>query len=163
MVPVQDGMVRTEPADAMKLWVRGALAALALGLIGLFAVAAWLNPYDGNGQPLKIATHRQLGLPECNFVRWFGRPCPTCGMTTSFALLMHGEVGASLRANFAGTLLAVMLLAAVPWVLHTAFSGRWRWVRWPERWVLGGAILAAVVTIGRWTFLVGVPWLLGYG
>ena len=50
-----------------------------------------------------MATHTQLGMPPCNFVVMTGKPCPACGMTTSFALLVRGDVGASLRANWAGT------------------------------------------------------------
>ena len=35
-----------------------------------------------------MGTHQQLGLPPCNFVTLTGYPCPACGMTTSFALLV---------------------------------------------------------------------------
>ena len=55
-----------------------------------------------------MATHTQLGMPPCNFVVMTGKPCPACGMTTSFALLVRGDVRASLRANWAGTLIAVL-------------------------------------------------------
>lgn len=163
MVPAHDAMVRTEPQPPFKLWVRGTLLVLAAGVVGVFAIAAWLKPYEADGRPRLMATHSQLGLPPCNFVRLCGMPCPTCGMTTSFALLMHGDPVASMRANFAGTLLAVMLLVGTPWVVLSAVSGYWRGVRWPERWILGGAILVGVVTIGRWLVLVALPWLFGFG
>src|SRR5262245_12806460 len=82
--------------------VRLAVVGIAAGLVLLFAVAAWLDPYGPDGQPLAMGTHKQLGLPECNFVRLTGLPCPSCGMTTSFALLMHGDLAASLQANPVG-------------------------------------------------------------
>ena len=46
-----------------------------------------------------------------------GVPCPSCGMTTSFALLLHGDIANSLRANAVGTLLAVFCLVLIPWSL----------------------------------------------
>ena len=51
-----------------------------------------------------METHRQLGLPPCTFKEMTGLPCPSCGMTSSFALLVRGDVMNSLRANAVGTL-----------------------------------------------------------
>src|ERR1700739_4433028 len=61
-----------------------------------------MNPYDSDGNPRRMATHTQLGLAPCNFVLLTGKPCPSCGMTTSFALLVRGDVVASVRANCVG-------------------------------------------------------------
>ena len=80
------------PLDAipvMARWVRGMLLGLALGMSLVFGIALWLNPYDAEGQPRKMETHRQLGLPPCTFYLLTGVPCPSCGMTTSFALLVR--------------------------------------------------------------------------
>src|SRR5262245_50213485 len=88
--------------------VRLSLLVIGVALAGGFGVACWLNPYDANGNPRTMATHTQLGMPPCNFVVMTGRPCPACGMTTSFALLVRGDLAASLRANWAGTLVAVL-------------------------------------------------------
>jgi hypothetical protein len=110
-----------------------------------------------------MGTHQQLGMPECSFKRFFGRPCPTCGMTTSFALLMRGDVGGSLRANAAGTLLAAALLALIPWSGWSAIRGRWLFVRAAEWWILLGLVAAVGLALLRWLAVVGVPWLLGYG
>src|SRR5262245_44275259 len=120
--------------------VRIALVAIAAGLVALFVVAYRLNPYGSDGLPLALGTHRQLGLPECNFRRLTGLPCPSCGMTTSFALLMHGDWAASLRANAVGTLLAVFLLALIPWSAVAAARGRWPGIRRLEPWLLGAVI-----------------------
>src|SRR5262245_6202429 len=97
---------------------------MAVALLTVFAVALWLDPYHKDGQPRTMETHRQLGLPPCTFKAVTGLPCPSCGMTTSFALLMHGDVLNSLWANPVGTLLAVFCLALIPWSLASAYLGR---------------------------------------
>ena len=86
----------------------------------LLATAAWLKP-----SPLRHGTHQQLGLPPCTFWVLFGRPCPTCGMTTAWAHLVRGQVIGALRANVGGTLLAVVAVIAMPWLLGAAARGRW--------------------------------------
>src|SRR5437764_11238655 len=121
--------------------VRLAVVAVVVGLVVLFAVAAWLDPYGPDGTPRAMGTHTQLGLPECNFLRLTGVPCPSCGMTTSFALLIRGDVPAAARANPVGALLAATLLGAIPWSLLSAARGRWLWVRSLEPWLLRAVIL----------------------
>jgi uncharacterized protein DUF2752 len=140
-------------------WVRAALVLIALLLVGLFWLAITIDPYDADGQPLTMGTHRQLGLPVCGFVRMTGLPCPSCGMTTSFALLMHGDPVASLRANAVGTLFALFLLALVPWNLVSAARGRWLWVRSIEPWLLGAVIAFIGLAAIRWGIVLGVYWL----
>jgi hypothetical protein len=104
--------------------VRGALLCLAFGLTVVFGIAAWLNPYHADGSPLTMESHRQLGLPPCTFKFATGFPCPSCGMTTSFALLIHGDPVHSLQANWVGTLLAAFGLVLIPWSVVSAFRRR---------------------------------------
>src|SRR5215475_13498262 len=82
--------------------VRGALVFVVVGLLAVFVVAIWIQPYDEEGHAELLATHRQLGLPECSFKVMTGKPCPSCGMTTSFALLVRGDLANSARANWVG-------------------------------------------------------------
>jgi Protein of unknown function (DUF2752) len=138
---------------ALTLRVRLAVAATIFGLVVLFAVAAWLNPYGPDGKSRGMGTHTQLGLPECNFMRLTSLPCPSCGMTTSFALLMHGDLAASLRANAVGTLLALFLLGMIPWSLVGAVRGRWLWVQTLEPWLLRAVIVFTSLALLRWTIL----------
>jgi hypothetical protein len=100
------------------------LLLIAALLAGVFAVAFYLNPYDADGTPRTMATHTQLGMPPCNFVILAGKPCPSCGMTTSFALLVRGDVVASLRANWAGTLIAVLWALTLVWAVASGIKGR---------------------------------------
>ena len=138
--------------------LRGLLLLVALGLITVFVIAVWLNPYDQDGRPLQMETHLQLGLPPCTFRLITGLPCPSCGMTTSFALLMRGNVDDSLRANAVGTLLALFGLVLIPWSLACALAGRYFFIRSPERALLGAVIVFVVLLLTRWLVIVGLVW-----
>ena len=149
--------VRKQAADARALgrWVRGSLAGMALGLVLVFYTAFRLDPYQ-NGQPRMMETHLQLGLPPCNFKVMTGLPCPSCGMTTSFALLVRGDFGNSLRANAVGTLLAIFCLAFIPWSLHCAVRGRSLFVVSMERVTLWIVIVFMVLLLVRWVIVLGM-------
>jgi hypothetical protein len=125
MNPDCDLKLRRTRADlGVKRFVRGSLLVIAGLLAAIFAIAFWLNPYDSDGTPRRMATHTQLGMPPCNFVLLTGKPCPACGMTTSFALLVRGDVSASMRANWAGTLIAVLWALTMVWAVAGGIVGR---------------------------------------
>lgn len=119
-------------------------ALMALGLLGVLTAAAWLSPRsEGHG------THEQLGLPACGWLVATGRPCATCGMTTSFASLAKGDVSGSLAAQPFGTFLALGT-AAVFWIaLHTALTGSragpsaLRLIRPRMLWIVAGVWVAS--------------------
>ena len=134
------------PPPALHWLARLALVVAGTGLLTLLAIAAWLTP-----SPQGFGTHRQLGLPECSLQQWFGIRCPSCGMTTSWSHLMHGQPLASVRANSGGTLLALVALASGPWLLASGLWGRWVIGR-PHEWAalaIGLAIVAT--TLIDWT------------
>jgi hypothetical protein len=106
------------------LIVRLCLLLVAGGLACVFAVALWLNPYQADGTPRTMATHTQLGMPPCNFILMTGKPCPACGMTTSFSLLVRGDVAASLRANWAGTATALLWAVTLVWAAASGIKGK---------------------------------------
>lgn len=146
-----------EAVDAIPVlnsWARGTLVGLTLGIATVFAVAAWLNPYDDAGQPLRMETHRQLGLPPCTFYKWTkGLPCPACGMTTSFALLAHGDIWNSLRANAVGTVVALFCLVLIPWNLACCIRGRTYFIRSIEQALTGVVSVFIVSMLLRWAIV----------
>jgi hypothetical protein len=125
---------------------------LGLVLVTLLITAACLTPSRRG-----MGTHQQLGLPPCSMVQILGVRCPACGMTTSWAHLLKGQVFSSLRANAGGTLLGLAALALAPWSLLTALRGRWFWVAPRDEVLLVVSLTIAAVTIVDWLVRV-VPW-----
>jgi predicted Na+-dependent transporter len=123
--------------------------------VGVFAAAAYINPYDEDGTPRTMSTHTQLGLAPCNFVVLTGKPCPACGMTTSFALLVRGDVRASLSANWVGTLTAMFWGGMLVWAVVSGMVGRPLFIPHGRGelvlTVLVGLFLALM--LGRWAAL----------
>ena len=130
-------------------WVRLALVAMALGWVGVFAVALRLDPYQGDKVWLE-ETHRQLGLPPCTFKYYTGLPCPSCGMTSSFALLIRGDLWHALQANAVGAGLALVGLAMVPWCLVSAHRARWLWFRTIEPIFIRLLVIFLIAMFARW-------------
>jgi hypothetical protein len=160
-LPTSTGKDSEEVLDAipvLRAWVRGTLVGVALALIAVFAVAVWLKPYDDDGSPLRMATHRQMGLPPCTFFATTGLPCPSCGMTTSFSLLMHGDVVNSLRANAVGTLLALFCLTLIPWCLASAVWKRPLFVRSVERMLTLAVLGFLSLMLLRWGIVLALAW-----
>jgi hypothetical protein len=119
---------------------------VALGLLGLLTAAAVAKP-----DPRGLGTHQHFGFPPCTFRVLFGRPCPACGMTTSWTHLVRGQPLSALECNVGGALLGMLAIVAVPWLLLSAAAGRWLgWV--PNRtvvaWVGAGIVLATLMHWG---------------
>ena len=98
---------------------RGLALAVALACLALLLTAARLEP-----SPHGFGTHRQLGLQSCAFKIRTGLPCPSCGMTTSWAYFARGKLAASFYTQPMGTVLALLAAAAVWAGLYIAVSGR---------------------------------------
>jgi hypothetical protein len=95
-------------------------AALGLGCLAILVLAASLTP-----SPTGIGTHcRGLGLPECAFLQNTGLPCPSCGMTTSFAWFVRGNLVASAYVQPMGMILAFMTAACAWGGLYVGITGR---------------------------------------
>ncbi len=107
---------RAEAATGME---RLFLALFAFGGAAVLTVAILLKPaVAGHG------THQSMGLPPCSFLTITGLPCLSCGMTTSFAHTVRGEISSALAAQPFGAFLAMMTMLCVPLFLAAALSGR---------------------------------------
>jgi hypothetical protein len=122
------------------------LVAFALILVGILGVASRLEP-----DPKGFGTHTQLGLLPCAFRVAMGRPCPTCGMTTSFAWFVRANLVQSWRANPSGSLIAATSLVLIPWLLVVAVWGRPWPFRYLEQPLVGLSVAVVALTLISWS------------
>jgi hypothetical protein len=93
-------------------------AAIGAAALGVLVLARWLQPH-----PSGVGTHMQLGLPACGFLRLTELPCPTCGLTTSFAHMARLQFTPALHAHWLGPLsfaLTVVVAVVCAWGFATA-------------------------------------------
>ena len=64
--------------------------------------------------PNGLGTHQQLGLPPCFFHKLTGIPCPTCGMTTSFAHTVRLHFYEAFVTQPFGMLACVLMAMFIP-------------------------------------------------
>ena len=101
------------------------------------------------GRPLPVA---------CGFRRSTGLPCPTCGLTRSTVLAIHGQLSASWHVMPAGPVLALGVLGIGLVLLWYAAIARWRPPveravvhRWMVRAGLAYGGAAVLTWLGGWT------------
>jgi hypothetical protein len=159
-MPSEREYIVYEVGDDARLarWVRASLVVIAVLLATVMTTAAWLHPYDANGQALRQETHRQLGLPPCSFYKMTGIPCPSCGFTTSFALLMHVDPLNALQANSAGAVLAGFCLVVIPWGIISAFRARYLFIESAERVLIHCLICFVTLMLVRWAIIAALAW-----
>jgi hypothetical protein len=120
---------------------RVAAGLVSAGLLALLAVSASLEP-----SPEGMGTHVQLsgGMTPCVWLRFFGWPCATCGMTTAFAHAADGSFLRSLATQPLGGLLAIGSSAMVWLAGHVAATGS----RLSS--LAGPRVVSRVVAAGVW-------------
>jgi hypothetical protein len=77
-------------------------------------------------------------------------------MTTSFALVMRGDLSDAARANSVGVLLALALLAAIPWCVASALCRRTLFVQSAERVLMIFVIGLLSLMLVRWAVVIGM-------
>lgn len=80
------------------------------------AIARWLHP-AANG----YGTHQQLGLPPCAFFKLTGIPCPSCGLTTSFAHAARLHLYQAFITQPFGVIAFCLTIVSIPlfaWLIH---------------------------------------------
>lgn len=135
-------------------WDRLLAFFLLLPSAAVLGLAAHLPP-----DPSGFGTHRALGLGPCTLLAITGWPCPTCGMTTTFSLAMHGHpILAFLNQPF-GFLLFTVTLATALMSLAELFHPTgllrraWRFLEAREGWaaglLVGGMLLGWLYKVAR--------------
>lgn len=103
--------------------------AMVAGSTAVLAVARVLKP-----SPTGIGTHEQLGLPPCFFHRLTGWPCPSCGLTTSFAYAARFRFVEAFASQPFGLLLFFLVCLSVPLALALMYRRvpleQWLHGRW---------------------------------
>ncbi len=143
--PLSQSPLNNQQTDGFPIGLgsRVLLVLWSLFLCAGFSLAASLTP-DARG----YGTHESLGFPPCTFQVIFRIPCPSCGMTTSFAHFTRAEFLQSARANVAGFLLASVCLIQIPWCFYSAANGRLWKINQPLNLMLilvGGISAVAVI------------------
>ena len=128
------------------------LAALvAAGCIALLATAAMLEP-----DPAGRGTHTQLGMGGCRWLSERGYDCPTCGMTTAFALSADGRLTTAFAIQPAGAI-AALLTAMVTWIAaYTTLTGQNVARYLAPLWNWRTIALAVGLTMAAWAYRVAV-------
>ena len=107
------------PAQPLSAAARAIALLISGACLAVLLVAARLNP-----NPAGESTHTQLGMNACQFLAQTGLPCPSCGMTTSFAWFVRGNLLASLYVQPMGTVLAAMTAIAFWAALYIGLTGK---------------------------------------
>ena len=121
------------------------LFGLGLLLLVLLIVAAWLKP-----NPTGLGTHTQLGLPGCTMYTLLGIRCPGCGMTTSWAHTLKGDLSSAIHANVGGVLLCFLAVATFPSLMWISIRGRPFESRWFTQVAISVLLIAIFISIVEW-------------
>ena len=105
-----------EPARPRQ--ARGGLVLFGTWLV-VTVIAFALTP-----NPAGHGTHKQLGLAPCPSVVVFDRPCPGCGLTTSWTAFVHGDLSSSLHAHLFGPFTYLAFTAIAFLSLYAALTKR---------------------------------------
>ncbi|MCD6365571.1 MAG: DUF2752 domain-containing protein, partial [Planctomycetes bacterium] len=104
----------------VKAFRRRLKAVLVLGPCVALLAAGWaLKP-----RACGYGTAQQLGLPGCGMLARTGWFCPSCGLTTSVAAAVHGDLPGALRAQVFGVVMVLAALAVGGAALIELVSGR---------------------------------------
>ncbi|MBI3834267.1 MAG: DUF2752 domain-containing protein [Planctomycetes bacterium] len=149
MLPASS-LERTSPPQ-----IRACAVRLRAALLLSIGCALWWVAFRIFPSPAGFGSHVQLGLPPCSMPMLTGYPCPTCGMTTSVAFAARGQLASSFRAQPAGLILSLGMLAVIIGSTATMLTGQtWKKPRSnsPSLWV---AMVIGIVILG-WLMKIGL-------
>ena len=151
---------RVGEPERLSLFGRMLAGLIAAGCLAVLIIGVRLKP-----SPTGMATHTAMGFDECQFYKRTGLPCPSCGMTTSFAWYVRGNVVASFYNQPMGFVLAVLATATVWGGGYIAITGKpaHRLMRLiPPRYYLLPLMLFAAVAWG-WKMFIHLRGIDGWG
>jgi len=122
-------------------------AIIAVAVCVILLAALWVTPSQRG-----VGTHHQLGLPTCGWIVAADIPCPTCGMTTSFAHAVRGHFLQSLFAQPMGLVLAIGTLLTGVIAIFTAVTGRSLALIWMPFCARKYIILLGIFALLAWGF-----------
>jgi len=106
-------------------WPRASAAERAVqALVAAVLAAALVAGFILVPSPTGTGTHRVLGLPECGMLKMTGKPCPTCGVTTSFVLSAHGRFAEALVNQPFGLVVFLLVIGGLGGLVVTLLAGR---------------------------------------
>lgn len=114
----------TRAFDAAPARIRASAGArISAAILAFFALAVLITAACLKPSQAGVGTHTQLGLPPCGWMLAVGYPCPTCGMTTSFAAATHAEPVRAFVVQPFGAALAVATSIFFWGAMHVAVFG----------------------------------------
>jgi hypothetical protein len=143
--PCGDCREWTRPrANLAERIIQALVAAALLGTLGLGLAMA--------PSPTGMGTHTGIGLPPCGMLVMTGHPCPTCGVTTSFAMAAHGRIGEAFVNQPFGVAVFLCVLGGLLLSVFTLATGRsWAPLVTVNR-VLATVIILAVIAAVSWGY-----------
>lgn len=124
----------------------GNLAAF-LALSGIFAASFYLSP-----DPRGLGTHEQLFLPPCAF-HWLTQiPCPSCGLTTSFAYLAKGEFVMGFQTHPLGPFLFLLAGVGFFYAALSLIRSRPSWEIFERPSSFWATLVLISALMGAWVF-----------
>ena len=150
----EPGEAAGRPNDSAKTTERITAGIYCL-LFGLVVTLALVISPDPSG----VGTHTQLGLPPCGMLERTGRPCPTCGATTSFVLAAHGRFWESLVNQPFGFSVFLVTVGAFGFSIYSLVVRR-SWLPVFERYhVVAFIVIMVVILFLSWSYK---WWLMSY-
>jgi hypothetical protein len=134
---------------------------IALGLVSgaVLIVARLLRPATRG-----VGTHEQLDLPPCIFLRLTGIPCPSCGLTTSFAHAARLHFYDALIAQPFGLILFCLTALSVPLSFYLIYSRvPWDRLLYSARFNRAMYVMMALYLLGWLYKIVAMKWLFPHG
>lgn len=114
--------------------------------VAVFLLAILLAPLAVTPRGQGWGSHVDLGLSPCPMMEVLGRPCPTCGVTTAWALWLRGRWGDAFRLHPAGIALHVSGSILVVLLLLSAIGERGRSLV-ETLWAMQGRMLCAFAAL----------------